>query len=86
MKSAAGLATPKTSALTSLRAELGKAHEERDRAQREKNFARLGELEHVTLPDLQARLAKAEEAARSQGGSSEAPKLGEQDVAATLAR
>jgi ATP-dependent Clp protease ATP-binding subunit ClpB len=74
-----------TAALTSLRAELGKAQEERERAQRDKNFARLGELEHVTLPDLQARLAKAEESARSQGAGGERPQLGEQDVAATLA-
>ena len=74
-----------TAAVKALRSEYASAEAERQRAQTEKSFARLGELEHVTLPELQARLAKAEEAARSQGGSSESPKLLEQDVAATLA-
>jgi ATP-dependent Clp protease ATP-binding subunit ClpB len=74
-----------TAAVKALRSELGSVEAERQRARDEKNFARLGELEHATLPDVTARLAKAEEAARSQGGSSEAPKLLEQDVAATLA-
>jgi ATP-dependent Clp protease ATP-binding subunit ClpB len=58
---------------------------ELERARDAKNFGRLGELEHAILPDVTARLAKAEEAARSQGGSIENPKLLEQDVAATLA-
>jgi ATP-dependent Clp protease ATP-binding subunit ClpB len=75
-----------TSAVTSLRSELSSAEAERERAERDKNFARLGELEHVTLPDLKMRLTKAEEAARSQGGGSgENHELVEQDVAATLA-
>jgi ATP-dependent Clp protease ATP-binding subunit ClpB len=74
-----------TAALKALRGEHASAERERERARSEKNFARLGELEHVTLPDLEARLAQAEEAARSRGGSTESPKLLEQDVAATLA-
>ena len=74
-----------TAAIEALRKELTTAEAERDRARSEKNFARLGELEHVTLPDLSARLAKAEEAARSQGATPASPKLQEQDVAATLA-
>jgi ATP-dependent Clp protease ATP-binding subunit ClpB len=74
-----------TAAVKTLRRELGAAEAEQERARDEKNFARLGELEHVTLPDLKARLASAEEAARSQGGSVESPKLQEPDVAATLA-
>jgi len=74
-----------TAAVKALRSEHARAEADRQRAQAEKNFARLGELEHVTLPDLRARLAEAEEAARSQGGSNENPKLLEQDVAATLA-
>ena len=74
-----------TAAVKSLRLELANAEAERQRARDDKNFARLGELEHATLPDLAARLAKAEEAARSQGGGVENPKLLEQDVAATLA-
>ena len=74
-----------TAAVKTLRRELLTAEAERERAQTDKNFARLGELEHVTLPDLRTRLATAEEAARSQGGSTENPKLQEHDVAATLA-
>jgi ATP-dependent Clp protease ATP-binding subunit ClpB len=74
-----------TAAVKALRSELVGVEAECQRARDEKNFARLGELEHAKLPDVTARLAKAEEAARSQGGSSEAPKLFEQDVAATLA-
>jgi ATP-dependent Clp protease ATP-binding subunit ClpB len=74
-----------TAAVKSLRAEHAAASAEQKRAADSKNFARLGELEHVTLPDLAKRLADAEEAARAQGGSVESPKLQEQDVAATLA-
>jgi ATP-dependent Clp protease ATP-binding subunit ClpB len=74
-----------TTAVTTLRRELANAEAERARARHEKNFARLGELEHVTLPDLSTRLAAAEEAARSQGGSVASPRLQEPDVAATLA-
>jgi ATP-dependent Clp protease ATP-binding subunit ClpB len=74
-----------TAAIKALRAELAAAETEREKARSDKNFARLGELEHVTLPDLGARLAKAEDAARGQGGSVESPRLLEADVAATLA-
>ncbi|HYP77853.1 MAG TPA: AAA family ATPase [Polyangiaceae bacterium] len=71
-------------AVRSLRAELDAAQGEHRRALSEKNFARVGELEHALLPELQARLAKAEEAAKS---SAEPPPrvLGEREVAATLA-
>jgi ATP-dependent Clp protease ATP-binding subunit ClpB len=74
-----------TSAVNSLRRELASAEAELQRAQQEKNFARLGELEHALLPGLKARLQAAEEAARGQGGSVESPRLQEPDVASTLA-
>jgi ATP-dependent Clp protease ATP-binding subunit ClpB len=74
-----------TAAVKTLRGELAAAEAEQKRAAESKSFARLGELEHVTLPDLSKRLAQAEEAARAQGGSVESPKLQEQDVASTLA-
>ena len=73
-----------TAAIKGLRTEVASAEAERERARADKNFARLGELEHVTLPDLTTRLVKAEDAARIQG-SVESPKLLEADVAATLA-
>ncbi|HVY31758.1 MAG TPA: AAA family ATPase [Polyangiaceae bacterium] len=73
-----------TATLKALRGELAAAEAERERLRQEKNNARFGELEHVLVPDLKARLAKAEEAARAQG-EGPSPKLLEQDVAATLA-
>lgn len=71
-------------AVRTLRAEVEAARAEHRRALSEKNFARVGELEHATLPELEGRLAKAEEAAKS---SSDPPPrvLGEREVAATLA-
>jgi ATP-dependent Clp protease ATP-binding subunit ClpB len=71
-------------AVRALRAELEAARAERDRAFSQKNFARVGEIEHAVLPELEARLAKAEESAKSQA---EPPPriLTEREVAATLA-
>ncbi len=71
-------------AVRTLRAELDAARSERERALAQKNFARVGEIEHAVLPELEARLAKAEESAKSQV---EPPPrvLSERDVAATLA-
>src|SRR5450432_663775 len=71
-------------AVRALRAELDAARAERQRALTEKNFARLGELEHSVLPELESRLAKAEELAKN---AAEPPPriLSERDVAATLA-
>ena len=71
-------------AVRSLRAELDAARAERERALAQKNFARVGEIEHAVLPELEARLAKAEESAKN--ASTPPPRiLGERDVAATLA-
>src|SRR5450432_4419829 len=71
-------------AVRALRAELDAARAARERALAQKNFARVGEIEHAVLPELEARLAKAEESAKSQA---EPPPriLSERDVAATLA-
>ncbi|MES1175312.1 MAG: AAA family ATPase [Myxococcales bacterium] len=71
-------------AVRSLRSEVESARAEHQRALAEKNFARVGELEHAILPELEARLAKAEESAKS---SAEPPPriLGDREVAATLA-
>ena len=71
-------------AVRTLRAETAAVRAEHQRALSEKNFARVGELEHAILPELEARLAKAEEAARTR--SQPPPRvLGEREVAATLA-
>ncbi len=71
-------------AVRQLGAELAAARAERDSAFAAKNFARVGELEHAQLPELEARLAKAEESAKSN--AEPAPRvLSERDVAATLA-
>jgi ATP-dependent Clp protease ATP-binding subunit ClpB len=71
-------------AVRALRAEASAAHAEHQRALAEKNFARVAELEHALLPELEARLAKAEELAKSR--SDPPPRvLGEREVAATLA-
>ena len=72
-------------AVRALKSEKSEAERALEEARAGKDFARLGELEHVTLPDLEKRLAQAEEAARNVGASDVARVLDEQDVAATLA-
>jgi ATP-dependent Clp protease ATP-binding subunit ClpB len=71
-------------AVRALRAELEATRAERERAFSQKNFARVGEIEHAVLPELEARLAKAEESAKS---AAEPPPriLSEREVATTLA-
>ncbi|HEV8245700.1 MAG TPA: AAA family ATPase, partial [Polyangiaceae bacterium] len=74
--------------VTSLRTlshELAEARRARDRAQEQKDFAKLGELEHGTIPDLEQKLLKAEQAAQGAGVSAGPRVVGEEDVAATLA-
>jgi ATP-dependent Clp protease ATP-binding subunit ClpB len=71
-------------AVLQARAELATAREERGRALSEKNFARVGELEHNLLPELEACLARADEAAKST--SDPPPRVvSEREVAETLA-
>ncbi len=72
-------------AVRTLRRELANAEAARDQARVEQDFARLGEIEHVTIPDLQTRLDKAEEAARGAGAQVTQGALVEGDVAETLA-
>ncbi len=72
-------------AVRALRSELDAARESLASARDAKDFAKLGELEHVTVPDLETRLAKAEEAARSAGVEDTGRVLTEESVAATLA-
>ena len=55
-----------------------------DQARKDSVFARLGELEHVTLPDIRRRLEAAEQAAAREGVSPTSNGVGENDVAGTL--
>ncbi|NUO52344.1 MAG: AAA domain-containing protein [Polyangiaceae bacterium] len=72
-------------AVQALRKELRDAEASLDQARKDKNFARLGELEHVTIPDVKRRLTAAEEAAAKAGVEASNNIVGENDIAATLA-
>jgi ATP-dependent Clp protease ATP-binding subunit ClpB len=72
-------------AVRALKNELEQTRVLRDRAREAKEQAKAGELEHVTLPDLELRLARAEEVARQQGAEQGTRVLTAEDVAATLA-
>lgn len=80
-------------ARASLKAEHAKVKGQLDEARAQKDFARAGELEHVTLPDVEKRLAAAETAVTketgetpSAPGTKNAAKnvVGEEDVALVL--
>ncbi|HVK64512.1 MAG TPA: AAA family ATPase, partial [Polyangium sp.] len=72
-------------AVQSIRKELVAANEAFATAQREKNYARIGEIEHVTLPEIRRRLEAAEQAAKGEGAESGSNMVTENDVAGTLA-
>ncbi|WP_437325711.1 ATP-dependent Clp protease ATP-binding subunit [Sorangium sp. So ce381] len=71
-------------ACQSIRRELVAATEALKAAQRDKAFAKIGELEHVTLPEIKRRLQAAEEAAQREGVAPTSNVVAESDVAATL--
>jgi ATP-dependent Clp protease ATP-binding subunit ClpB len=71
-------------AVQAIRKELESALRGLDVARKENAFAKLGELEHVTLPDIKRRLAAAEQAAEREGVVTAANSVGENDVASTL--
>ena len=72
-------------AQASLRDELKKLEEQLAVARKEQNFAKLGELEHVNIPDVKRRLAAADEAVDKAGlASSVSAVVGEEDVAQVL--
>ncbi|MSP23663.1 MAG: AAA family ATPase [Myxococcales bacterium] len=71
--------------VVALKAELAAAEKARDDAREQKNFARVGELEHVTIPELKKRLEAAQAAALVAGvGTAEPALVTEADVAATV--
>jgi ATP-dependent Clp protease ATP-binding subunit ClpB len=71
-------------ALASLRAERDRVEGEMLQAREKQNFARLGELEHVQLPDVRRRLEAAEAAVGRDGGSDVSNVVTEEDVAGVL--
>ena len=71
-------------AVQAIRKELAVANSALEVARRDKAFAKLGELEHVTLPEIKRRLAAAEEAAHREGVATTTNSLTESDVATTL--
>lgn len=71
-------------AVQMLRKEHEQAKAELAAATEAKNFARVGELEHVTLPGIVTRLEAAEEAAQKTGASAALVVVDENDVAVTV--
>jgi ATP-dependent Clp protease ATP-binding subunit ClpB len=71
-------------AVQSIRKELADANRALDEARKGNVYARLGELEHVTIPELTKRLQAAEQAAQKEGINAGSAALTENDVAATL--
>ncbi len=72
-------------AVQSLRKELGDAESSYEQAKRDKNFAKIGELEHVTIPEVKKRLTTAEDTATKAGVALNSNQVTENDIAATLA-
>jgi ATP-dependent Clp protease ATP-binding subunit ClpB len=71
-------------AVQAIRKELATATQALEVARKEKAFAKLGELEHVTLPDIRRRLEAAEQAATREGAETISNAVQESDVATTL--
>ncbi len=72
-------------AQAALRDELKKLQEQLEVARKEQNFAKLGELEHVQIPDVKRRLEAADAAVEKAGLASSASAIvGEEDVAQVL--
>ncbi len=71
-------------AVQAIRKEMADAQRALEQARKDNAFAKLGELEHVTLPDMKRRLDAAEQAAEREGVAPTSNSVGESDVAATL--
>ncbi len=68
-------------AAEALRNELRQKEQEFEEAKKSGQYAKLGELEHVTIPDLRRRLAAAEDAVAREGGPLAINVVDENDVA-----
>ncbi len=71
-------------AVHSIRKELSAAQKAQEEARKAKDFAKLGELEHVAIPEIERRLAAAEKAAASAGVQADIGVVIESDVARTV--
>jgi ATP-dependent Clp protease ATP-binding subunit ClpB len=71
-------------ALAALRSERERLEGELESVRGRQNFARLGELEHVQLPDVRRRLEAAEAAIAREGGADASNVVTEEDVATVL--
>jgi ATP-dependent Clp protease ATP-binding subunit ClpB len=71
--------------IRSLRAELTAAQGSREAAVKRGDLAKAGEAEHVTIPDLESKLKRAELAGEQVGVDGKAPILQSTDIAQTLA-
>jgi ATP-dependent Clp protease ATP-binding subunit ClpB len=71
-------------AVQAIKKELLDATKALDQARNDNAFAKLGELEHVTIPDIRRRLEAAEQAAVREGILPASDGVDENDVAATL--
>jgi ATP-dependent Clp protease ATP-binding subunit ClpB len=71
--------------IRSLRAELSSAQTSKETLTKRGELAKAGEIEHVTVPDLTSKLARAELAAEQVGAGTGQPVLGSTDIAQTLA-
>src|SRR5690606_660571 len=72
-------------AVRALSRELAEAEQQCERAKAQKDFARVGALEHETLPDLRQRLEGAEARAQGSGVDTQPGVVDESHVAETLA-
>ncbi len=68
----------------SLQSELSRAQMQLEEARKSQDFAKLGELEHVQLPDIRRRLEAAEAAVTREGPLATSKVLTEGDIAAVL--
>ncbi len=71
-------------AVQAIRKEHTDAQKGLEQARKDNAFAKLGELEHVTLPDIKRRLEAAEQAAEREGVAPTSNGVSENDVASTL--
>jgi ATP-dependent Clp protease ATP-binding subunit ClpB len=67
-----------------LRTEFERLKSQIEEARQNQDFARLGELEHVTLPDVKRRLEAAEAAVQREGVPAASNVVGAEDVAIVL--